>query len=1220
MGSNADSSEDDLERDICEKIKRVMNDGDDTSEVPIIDIVDGSSTNDNAASSSLCPEFSDELDDFLEEQVLLKKIKKVRDYRRSFADYTDPELDKLDHRIEPKLKVNGETESGSEIPKCIASSDKNSSDDILIDNLLAADSGELYESYDVKETLRKVLKALFLNTLMQSELTNLDSFLINRLMENKKEQIDAKADVSKLKQVEGKKLKKKSKPVCWFNLFGRPYFKDKQKFACPKNVDFKKMQENNQIISSDLFPSRTWKVKERTYLEQGVRKILIEENIVQFCEKEKELQNVLKTDTSINAKKKTEIKCELKKIAKEIDQVKKKSLVVLFSNCNPDREFDWLRVSAQHVHLHSSEECQRMWHLFVKPTINKKKFTAEEDRNMIKLVEEYGEQNWDIIAKCLQTSRSEFLCFVNYQRRLSKGCRTMGKWTNEEDERLLSIIEEHKVGDYIPWPKVAYYFEERSLTQLYNRWNQSLNPNVRKGRFTKVEDKLIVSYVRKYGENFPKISKLLGHRTSTQIRERYCRKKSMVSQNVGRWSLEEDELLLSLVKKHGVKRWSLISKQFITRTRTQIRQRYSAIKNFIIKYPNLGIADIQRGPKARSQYLIPIKAEEIENASKEEENKMLSDLIKEGKIRNDLLKRQEKVVMTAMKRGRKQITKRSKVDLQLIDYFKEVFSNDKLKLRTDYVKPDVDSAANALKLFCHFFKTSLILSGDEFEKSLRKLPCTLKKVVLKMKETGSENVREILDETDRIDIINSQINSVISDTAAIDCLPVDPKETLVGENDYLLIGPSEGSELYESKSVQEKQKKLNFIPFFLPPCIISMIGCRSIMLIKQKIMNSLTQSYTESNYFYPNEVGLIKRNNLKVFNGYFSEEEFESDLSDKRDNSKHEIKEDKNKREISMLVAKTSKSSARSASYIDKDISESSGSNSKSNGTLSCLNNLNELKELPVSQNLEQISFASLPSTSTADTSLFISSENSREESSCEIYSDKPVETSLEEVSVIISKKLTKKEAIDLWKERLMALFGWPIVLANQPPNFPILKKEEEKENIVNEVELPFAPESTDMLAGKQNFPVQMEILTKIENPRRRYHHSKESKRHEDDEYDIKLKNYSSTVGKPSHSRDDGQNVVRKPAQSSGDGHIVVRTDDCLKMEAEIESLREKRKSKKYKKCYNLSKISPEDNSILQNSQNSEVGSSINESSESVNDNTKRLRRSSRLLEGFQTY
>ncbi|XP_057820931.2 uncharacterized protein LOC131033673 isoform X3 [Cryptomeria japonica] len=99
------------------------------------------------------------------------------------------------------------------------------------------------------------------------------------------------------------------------------------------------------------------------------------------------------------------------------------------------------------------------------------------------------------------------------QRRSSKG-----GWTEEEDEILRRAVQCYNGKN---WKRIAQYFPNRTDVQCLHRWQKVINPNLIKGPWTKEEDNKIVELVHKYGvKKWSFISQFLPGRIGKQCRER----------------------------------------------------------------------------------------------------------------------------------------------------------------------------------------------------------------------------------------------------------------------------------------------------------------------------------------------------------------------------------------------------------------------------------------------------------------------------------------------------------------------------------------------------------------------------------------------------------------------------------------------------------------------------------------------------------------------------
>ena len=93
------------------------------------------------------------------------------------------------------------------------------------------------------------------------------------------------------------------------------------------------------------------------------------------------------------------------------------------------------------------------------------KFTAQEDAKLRKLVREYGTCSWEEVASHME-GRNQRQCHDRWIYYLSPSINN-SPWTDEEDERLLSLCKELNYK----WVKISKHFKGRNDTQIKNRWN-----------------------------------------------------------------------------------------------------------------------------------------------------------------------------------------------------------------------------------------------------------------------------------------------------------------------------------------------------------------------------------------------------------------------------------------------------------------------------------------------------------------------------------------------------------------------------------------------------------------------------------------------------------------------------------------------------------------------------------------------------------------------------
>lgn len=154
--------------------------------------------------------------------------------------------------------------------------------------------------------------------------------------------------------------------------------------------------------------------------------------------------------------------------------------------------------------------------------------------------------------------------------------RQRRKWTKEEDERLRLLVSYwgDQGGRRSNWDKISANFEDRSSKDCRKRWFHSLDPKLRRGKWSKSEDKVLKEAYQRLGPAWQRIAQLIPGRTDDQCAKRYNDVLDpSVQDRLRPWDKEEDEKLLSLHAKHGAK-WQTISRCLEGRTGLTCRNRW----------------------------------------------------------------------------------------------------------------------------------------------------------------------------------------------------------------------------------------------------------------------------------------------------------------------------------------------------------------------------------------------------------------------------------------------------------------------------------------------------------------------------------------------------------------------------------------------------------------------------------------------------------------------
>ncbi|XP_041262390.1 snRNA-activating protein complex subunit 4 isoform X1 [Onychostruthus taczanowskii] len=351
--------------------------------------------------------------------------------------------------------------------------------------------------------------------------------------------------------------------------FLKPYFKDKITGIGPPSNEDAKEKAAQGIKSFEQLHSAKWKAAEKTLLQKSVvsdrLQRLLQPKLLKLSYWNQKLEKIT-TETE-----KQSLEKQIKDLEQEIEAINQLPESDLIGNRFD--EHDWDKISNIHFDgQRSSEELRQFWQNWEHPSINKKEWTEEELERLKQIAAEHNCLDWQAIAQELGTNRTPFQCLQKYQ--LSNKDLKRKEWTKDEDQMLLELVQEMRVGSHIPYKKIAYYMEGRDSAQLIYRWTKSVDPSLKKGPWTPKEDAMLMAAVKKYkGKSWYKIRTEVPGRSDAQCRDRYL-KSLHCDVKKGKWSLEEEEQLIELVQKHGLGRWSKIASELPHRTGAQCLSKW----------------------------------------------------------------------------------------------------------------------------------------------------------------------------------------------------------------------------------------------------------------------------------------------------------------------------------------------------------------------------------------------------------------------------------------------------------------------------------------------------------------------------------------------------------------------------------------------------------------------------------------------------------------------
>ncbi|CAI5729016.1 unnamed protein product [Peronospora effusa] len=244
------------------------------------------------------------------------------------------------------------------------------------------------------------------------------------------------------------------------------------------------------------------------------------------------------------------------------------------------------RKSRQFPIERSGFACKLWYDLHESPKLRLGAWTKEEDVALRRLatgeVDKQLVNRWHEIAKHMPIpGRPAAHCLTRYQTTLCAG-NTRSSFTPEEDQILREAVP--VFGE--KWNVIADLLDGRVSEQIRHRWQLSLAPGLRRGKFSLIEDRRMLlalrAYVPKNSEfnqdqvSWSDICHHLPGRTQPAIRDRYtnCLNPDL---SFRKFTKQEDELILTRVREWGIESsrlWPRLAAELGDRTNSQVCRRW----------------------------------------------------------------------------------------------------------------------------------------------------------------------------------------------------------------------------------------------------------------------------------------------------------------------------------------------------------------------------------------------------------------------------------------------------------------------------------------------------------------------------------------------------------------------------------------------------------------------------------------------------------------------
>ena len=279
------------------------------------------------------------------------------------------------------------------------------------------------------------------------------------------------------------------------------------------------------------------------------------------------------------------------------------------------------------------------------------------DPKKIRIEKTESEQNSPSTAEKIPNSFNQLISEENMTRPLSEK-----KWSEKEIIKLKNLIKLYNYKDFVT---ISKNIPGTTPEQCSSKWKKILQLEAAKGHWTSQEDKLLIDWVKKNGPNkWTQCSKMILGRNGKQCREHW---NNSLDPNLkkGEWSIEEDYLIYYFYSKYDGS-WKKIAPLFDGRTENSIKNRffsqlrktasiYSNPNNFIDKKNTLIKGKMIREKKYsisknKLNNLLKYFDIVIENAKKEicikkqMDETQLNDFIKTNEEKlNDILSRNSNI-------------------------------------------------------------------------------------------------------------------------------------------------------------------------------------------------------------------------------------------------------------------------------------------------------------------------------------------------------------------------------------------------------------------------------------------------------------------------------------------------------------------------------------------------------------------------------------------------
>ncbi|GMT05566.1 hypothetical protein PENTCL1PPCAC_27740, partial [Pristionchus entomophagus] len=357
-------------------------------------------------------------------------------------------------------------------------------------------------------------------------------------------------------------------------MFMPPFFKDQFNMCPPLNEETKRKMAS-MMYDPLLREERKWTASELRNLHQAVRQSIIDHRLIPINGQRELIQEKIHNRNALTTQKEiSDWHDNLEALNRKIDYERKlPDKLILTGDYS---KVDWASIAMVVFKGSRTPDALRLkWCNEQSPQWNQAEWTVSEVKKLNELATK-DFVSWTMIADKLGTRRTPWQCFEKYKSEIASEILKR-EWTQEEDERLLKLVESLQLNGVVQWDKVTYHMAGRTRQQCRTRYRCTLDKTIKHGRWTDEEDLLLMCSIGRYGaKEWVKIAKGVPGRNDRQCRERWVNVLDRANRSE-EWTMEEDEKLLYAVNMFGKGQWAKMSCLLPGRNQRACKARFRSL-------------------------------------------------------------------------------------------------------------------------------------------------------------------------------------------------------------------------------------------------------------------------------------------------------------------------------------------------------------------------------------------------------------------------------------------------------------------------------------------------------------------------------------------------------------------------------------------------------------------------------------------------------------------